>query len=371
MDVRIFYKEAKSLQRSGYDVTIIAPAVPSLKADSTIDGIRILIIPRYGKKILRPLTLFDLFRRGIAADADIYHCHEPDALIAGAALKIIRRKKLVYDAHEYWSHYFSEKFPKTAKKLAFLGFDIIEKTFCAFADYIITVSEETVDNYRRYNKRTTLVANFPDMEFFTGGEKPDLAERYSGKTIFVYAGGLEPNRGTLESIKALELVKDKNAVLLFVGPFKNSGYEKEVMAYVNEKNLTQRVEFVGNIPYKDISAYLRMSTAGLLPHQPIERYSKTPYSIKLFEYMGCGLPVIVSRLPELTKIVEGAGCGVLVDPTKPEDMAKAMTWVMENPAAAKALGKNGRKAVEEKYNWQNMEKRLLEVYGSLLIKRGV
>jgi len=64
-DIRIFHKEAKSLQRNGYDVTVIAPTTKSIKKDTLIDKIKILVVPRYKSKLLRPLTLFHLFIRSL------------------------------------------------------------------------------------------------------------------------------------------------------------------------------------------------------------------------------------------------------------------------------------------------------------------
>jgi len=90
--------------------------------------------------------------------------------------------------------------------------------------------------------------------------------------------------------------------------------------------------------------------------------------VKMFEYMSAGIPVIASNFPLWKEIVEGNKCGICIDPQSPEEIAKAVEYLLNNPEIAKQMGENGRKVVEEKYNWENEGKKLLEVYSILVNK---
>jgi glycosyltransferase involved in cell wall biosynthesis len=87
---------------------------------------------------------------------------------------------------------------------------------------------------------------------------------------------------------------------------------------------------------------------------------------KLFEYMVCGLPVVASHFPEWRSVVEGSGCGVCVDPTDPEDIARGIQTLGRDRDRLRAMGLRGRAAVLDRYNWESESRRLLAAYSALL-----
>ncbi|MCK5734489.1 MAG: glycosyltransferase, partial [Candidatus Latescibacteria bacterium] len=66
--------------------------------------------------------------------------------------------------------------------------------------------------------------------------------------------------------------------------------------------------------------------------------------------------------PEIRNVVIESKCGLLIDPADPEEIARAIVYLLEHPEEAVQMGRNGRKAVEEHYNWEKMEERLRGVY---------
>jgi len=96
-DGRIFEKEAKSLAKE-HDVTIIAPSDEG--GESIAGGIRIVTVKRPNSAALHPITFSRLLRACLAEDADVIHCHEPDALLIGIFAKYFKHRQVVYDIHE-------------------------------------------------------------------------------------------------------------------------------------------------------------------------------------------------------------------------------------------------------------------------------
>ena len=86
----------------------------------------------------------------------------------------------------------------------------------------------------------------------------------------------------------------------------------------------------------------------------------------MFEYMSAGLPVIASNFPKWKNIINETNCGICVNPENPDEIAKAIEFIMTHPKKAKEMGQNGRKLIEKKYNWSIEEKKLNIIYSSLL-----
>ena len=79
-DGRIFQKEAKSLVKE-HEVTLVAPS--GKEGVDQIDSVHVVTIRRHGSLLLNLITLLNVFRASFRQDADVYHCHEPDALLMG------------------------------------------------------------------------------------------------------------------------------------------------------------------------------------------------------------------------------------------------------------------------------------------------
>jgi glycosyltransferase involved in cell wall biosynthesis len=86
--------------------------------------------------------------------------------------------------------------------------------------------------------------------------------------------------------------------------------------------------------------------------------------------MACGLPVVASSFPMWREVVEGNDCGLCVDPTDPDAIADALEYLADHPNRRQEMGRNGRLAVERRYNWQVEAERLLQAYASLTAERG-
>ncbi len=87
---------------------------------------------------------------------------------------------------------------------------------------------------------------------------------------------------------------------------------------------------------------------------------------KIYTYMASGLPVIVPNFGEIGKIVKEEKCGILVDTCDPKQIACAIIYLLKHPKAAEIMGQQGKRAIEEKYNWKMEEKKLITAYKKLM-----
>ena len=70
-------------------------------------------------------------------------------------------------------------------------------------------------------------------------------------------------------------------------------------------------------------------------------------------------------MPPIKKFLDSHNSGIIVDPTKPEEIAKAINILLSDPRLCKEMGNNGIRAVKEEYNWGKMEERLFKIYARL------
>jgi len=362
-DSRIFHKESKSLAKAGHKVTIVAPA--GSKSKKTVDGINIVTVKLPGSKILHPLTMLRVFIEGIKQDCDVYHCHEPGSLFVCSILKLIKGKKLVYDAHEHYPEMIAENsiFPNLVRPLIFLLCNTGEKFLSKhLTNTVVTVDEVLEEKFRKLNENVYVLHNYPKLELFNKNNNHSEANQ----NTVIYVGGLTKIRGTLETIKAFKKVieKNKKAKLIFVGGFIHPEYEKEVMHYYHANKLEENINFAGHVSHERVADYMKKASIAVGLLQPNPRY-ELAIPVKLFEYMAAGKAVIMSNFTYNTKLINKVNCGITVDPTNTQEIADAIIRLLENPDEAIKMGENGRKAVEEKYSWENMEKRLFKLYEEL------
>jgi len=235
---------------------------------------------------------------------------------------------------------------------------IIEYISSFFFDVIITATDDILKNFS-HHKKAVSIRNFPVSSTYLYVKKLNDNER----DIFnlIYIGGLTEIRGITQIIKALEFIdSNRQFKLVLCGKFYPTGYEKELR---NLEGFT-KVKYLGWIDHSDIPKLIKRFSAGIVCLYPISNYL-TSLPVKLFEYMAAGLPVIASNFPLWKEIIEGKKCGICVDPLKPEDIAKAIKYLMDHPRIRKEMGENGRKAILEKYNWEKESKSLLNFYESL------
>lgn len=124
------------------------------------------------------------------------------------------------------------------------------------------------------------------------------------------------------------------------------------------------IKYIGKINRKEVNELYGKARAGIVIYQPAANHIESQ-PIKMFEFMAAGLPVVASNFPLWREIIEGNKCGLSVDPQNAEAVRNACMELLNNPENAQVMGRNGKKAVDAKYNWTNEEKKLLELYESI------
>ncbi|MBM7581725.1 glycosyltransferase involved in cell wall biosynthesis [Caldicoprobacter guelmensis] len=354
-DDRIFHKECKTLAGNGYKVVLIAPH----DKDEVVEGVKIKAIPKPKNRKERILKItLQVYKSALRENAEVYHFHDPELIPAGIMLRF-HGKKVIYDVHEDVPRQIMSKewIPKYLRGMVAGVMGMIEALASKIIDGIVAATPAIAKRFPKF--KTTVVQNFPIVSEFVLGESIPYQNR---PAKVVYIGGISIIRGIKEMIKAVELVAKKVDVrLVLAGSFSPPSLKDEI------ENLEgwQYVNFLGWQNRESIARLLGEARVGLVVLHPIPNYVEA-WPVKLFEYMAVGLPVIVSDFPLWREIIECTGCGILVNPLKPKEIADAIKWILEHPEEAEKMGHRGREAVLNKYNWQVEGNKLLEFYRRIL-----
>ena len=136
-------------------------------------------------------------------------------------------------------------------------------------------------------------------------------------------------------------------------------------ALATELGVRDRIEFAGTIPLRaDLLSLCATCDVGLslMPSNPpdVNERSMAGASNKAFDYLACGLPLVVSDLPDWRTMFVDEGFAEAVDPASPESLAKALSAYAADPQARLARGERGRQRILTEWHYERAFQPVLE-----------
>jgi glycosyltransferase involved in cell wall biosynthesis len=152
--------------------------------------------------------------------------------------------------------------------------------------------------------------------------------------------------------------------MMIIGPY-GKKFGQELFARIRALDLEDKVTVPGRIDNKEAMMYVSQATMGLSLLFPDPNYTICLAS-KILEYMMFGVPVLASDFDHWRKYVEGERTGIMVDPYDLDKVVEACQKMLSNKDDLEAMGKRGKVAVRDKYNWSSEFAVLLKCYSDLL-----
>ena len=354
-DVRVFRRECRAASEAGYRVFLVAPDAPS----SPAHGVQFVSILRPARRLARmTLGAWRAWRAALRTNADVYHIHDPE-LLPGALVLAALGRRVVYDAHEDLEADLMDR-----EYLPGGSHHVVAALLGAFelfvAREVAAVIAATTAIARRHRAAAVVVTvgNYPRVEDFGAAGTAHHADR---PMHIAYTGLISRERGCIEMLDALELLRQDGVRLQLAGAFDDPRLRSEAEAHP----AWDLVDFHGLLPYADLWSLLGQSRLGLVLFRPAPNHIEAQPN-KLFEYMAAGIPVVASDFPLWREVVVECGAGVVVNPLDPRAIADVVRGLLMRPLEGEALGGRGIAAVRERYNWRSQATRLLACYRRVL-----
>ena len=355
-DIRIFHKQARSLAEAGYDVMLVTRDGES----QVVEGVQLIALPKPGSRLWRIVGMWRMLQVALQEHADVYHFHDPELILVGLLLKFLTNKVVIYDVHEDYLKFFIIKhwLPQPVRKIVAATFWVLERFACLFFDAIIAATDDIAGNFRDYKRKVVTIKNYPLLVELPPRRRPVGT---GPQAVLLYIGALSIAAGIPQMVEALAYVDDHfDGRLRLAGRFAGDDCQRQIEV----SDRAAQVEYLGWLSQAEIREQLSHADVGMACLQPMPQFI-TSEPNKLFEYMHCGLPVVASNFPLWREIIEGEDCGVVVNPCDSRAIGQAVTRLLADPARMSAMGENGRRAVQEKYNWESQKVKLLEIYAVL------
>jgi glycosyltransferase involved in cell wall biosynthesis len=300
------------------------------------------------------------YRRARARGFCAIHAWNPLAGMAAVAAGAIIRRPVFLDFTDFYSDIARTDMPLLSKPLVWL-----ENLVLGRARKVFVVSQEMREHLVTKKglppEKVVVVPDGTDAGTFKPGLDGAAVRRKLGlpdeTPLLVFHGDIKHDDGVDILLRALaEVVKTRPDARLLIlgggGPY----FDSAIRPLIAKLGLAQNVVTPGWIPHQEVPAYLNACDIGAMTMRATLNHDNY-LSFKLFEYWGCGLPVVVTRLRAIGRIVKDGESGLVCPSEDVTAYAAAFLRLIEDRDAARRMGAAGRALVERDFDWRAIMRR--------------
>jgi glycosyltransferase involved in cell wall biosynthesis len=265
-------------------------------------------------------------------------------------LKTVFGKRVLYHEHDAYDPRHATAFMRACLTAC--------RRLSRVSDLNVLPGEGRIDDFCRRNaaprEKCACVWNCPSL----AEVRPSRLETVRKDVRILFQGSIVPARLPLAVLHAMTKVPESVTLrLIGYGTIDSQGYVDRLKQEVIRLNLGARVEFVGAISrHADLLALSDVCDIGLalmpLEAGDVNMRFMAGASNKAFEYLTCGLPMLVSDRPEWRTMFVDPGYARSCDPEDAESIADALQWYLRHPDRARAMGEDGRQRVLSEWNYE-------------------
>lgn len=389
MEYRPYYL-GREWVKSGHKVYIIAASQahvrtnqPNVKNDfqeEIIDGINYIWIktPAYsGNSFGRIRNMFSFTRKLWIKSKFIAKSYNPDVVIASSTYPLdnyparriskFSKAKYIYEVHDLWPLSpmelggYSKWHPfillmQRAENFAYKNIDAVVSMLPKTKTHMI--SHGLNPGKFNYIPNGICPDEWNENNKIPENHKSILEKLKSeGNKLIAYTGSHGIANALDNFINAAEILKKEKVSFVLIG----NGPEKENLKKLAKRKELNKVIFLDSISkdkIPDLLSYFDILYIGL-KHQPLFRFGISPN--KMIDYMMAGKPII-QAINAGNNMVKVAGCGISVEPDKPNEVVDAILKLLNlTREELKILGENGKKYVKENHDYSKLAEQFIKI----------
>ena len=365
--------QAKILQENGFEVVVLAcDRERAHPVKEILEGIQVQRIPvktqemRGPFKQILPLLLFWVksLKWLYIHQFDILHCHNLDVLPVGCLAKLLKRCRVLFDAHE--PNYYA-LWPNKWK-LVLKPLKAFERISARRMDTISVTNHYQVQKYQKMGmRRVELVGNYPHP--CLGATEVHEEKFLKTHVAFGRLGTIYPNIGIEASVEAFVRVIEAypQARLLIAGRVVSS-YKEDFLRLIAP--VRSRVQLLGAYPARKMPDLYRQIDVSLLIY-PKSAWFRNITPRKFFDSLANGVPVIMTDIGGLGDIIRDRKCGLVVDERDSDTIVDGMARMIENTVLRKKMAFNALGLAATDFDWNAMARRYVGLHQDLMIRQRV
>ena len=340
---RVLVDLANRLDRRHYRVFVVTTRAPGPLAASLLPEVELIALGRTRRYDLAAILRFArlMEARGVA----LVHSHSHTAAYFARLASLLSRKRLAHVVHEHHGAIHSA-----------IGLRLADRLLLRSVDHVFAVSAPLLE-YVRHRigvpaSRSEMLPNGVDVV-------EGLAPAREGPPTVVQVARISAEKDQATAVRAAALLRPDHPTLRWQFIGRTSGrYAEEVRRMAASLGLGNTVSFLGE--RSDVADVIAGAHVGVLT----SRIEGMP--VALLEYMGAGLPVVVSDVGECGTLVRASGGGTAVPAEEPGRLADAIAALVRDPEGARRAGERNREFIRTRYSLDGMVRRVETVYARIL-----
>ncbi|KFD40800.1 glycosyl transferase family 1 [Peptococcaceae bacterium SCADC1_2_3] len=229
-------------------------------------------------------------------------------------------------------------------------------------DAAIALTEDMKEKMQKIcNREFVVISNGINLERFDdllGDALRYKLQASSDERLVIFVGRFRPEKGVRYLIEAMKIIRQKSrSIRLILGG--EGPEEEDLKRLIEQLNLGDCVDFLGQIPNEDVSRYMVAAHVFVLPSL------SEGFGIVNLEAMASGLPIVASKVGGLPEIIEDGENGFLVEPRSPKQIADKVLLLLADDELRERISKNNKEKAKN-YSWTSIIEKLEKVYQNCL-----